>query len=157
MTLLRLLLAALLALPLLACAQTAGSGRSGSQTVGTIGGAVLGGLAGSRFGGGTGQLASAAAGTLLGAYLGSQLGKRLDDRDQTAALQAEQRALASNEPTTWSNPQSDHRGTVQPVRSYARDGRQCRDYVHTVYIDGRAEDVRGTACQRDDGTWEVVG
>lgn len=157
MWLVRLIFVAVLALGLAACEQTTGAGRSGSQTVGTIGGAVLGGLAGSQLGSGTGQIASAAAGTLLGAYLGSQLGKRLDERDQTAAAEAEQQALARNEPTDWSNPSTDHRGVVEPVRSYSRDGRQCRDYVHTVYIDGRAEDVRGTACQRADGTWEVVG
>ena len=156
---LRWLLVAVPALGVTACAQSGGAGSGGpsGQTMGTVGGAALGGLAGSRFGGGSGQLAATAAGTLLGAYLGNRLGRGFDERDQTAAQRAERDALASNSPSSWSNPETDHRGTVQPLRTYARDGRTCREYSHTVHIDGRAEEARGTACQTADGGWEVVG
>lgn len=157
MRLLRCLLVAAMAWGLVACAQGSDSaGGMSGQTLGTVGGAVLGGVAGSRFGGGTGKLAATAAGTLLGAYLGNRLGKGFDERDQTAAQRAESDALASNRATSWSNPETDHRGTVQPIRTYAQDGRTCRDYTHTIYIDGRAEEARGTACQTADGKWEVV-
>ena len=33
----------------------------------------------------------------------------------------------------------------------------CRQYTHTVYIDGRPQTMRGTACRNPDGTWQAVG
>lgn len=48
------------------------------QTVGTVGGAVAGGLIGSAFGGGTGKTVATIAGAAGGAYLGSSAGKSYD-------------------------------------------------------------------------------
>jgi len=130
-----------------------GSGMDGG-TLGTLGGAVVGGLAGSRFGSGTGRLAAVAAGTLLGGYLGNQLGRRLDQPSQERAAYAERQALSQNSPVSWNSGSS--YGTVTPIRSYESDGRYCREYSHQVYIDGRPEQARGTACQQADGSWRVM-
>lgn len=143
-----------LALPLGAC-QT--SNMSGSETVGTLGGAVAGGLLGSRFGGGAGKLATTAVGTLLGAYAGRELGRRFGPADQTQASDAEERAVANNQTITWNNPQSGNGGSIQPIRTYQdSNGQTCRDYTHTVTIDGKKEVARGTACRQGDGNWKLV-
>ncbi|WP_142850174.1 RT0821/Lpp0805 family surface protein [Telmatospirillum sp. J64-1] len=150
--------AALLSAAMLAsCAQggAGGTGMSG-ETVGTLGGAAAGALAGAQFGRGSGQLAATAAGTLLGAYLGRQVGARLSEPAQNQAAQAERQALASNSSITWNNPESNASGTVTPVRSYQDGNRNCRDYVHTIYIEGRAQEARGTACQQPDGSWQLA-
>ncbi len=153
-------IAATAALSLAAC-QNGNSGGIGgmntSETVGTLGGAVAGGLLGSRFGGGAGKLATTAIGTLLGAYAGQQLARHFSPADQSRASDAEERAVANNQTITWNNPQSGNSGTIQPVRTYQGDtGQTCRDYNHTVVIDGRTEVARGTACRQGDGSWKLV-
>jgi len=133
------------------------SSMSSTETVGTLGGAVAGGLLGSRFGGGAGKLATTAVGTLLGAYAGRELARRFGDADQARASDAEERAVANNQTITWNNPQSGNSGAIQPTRTY-RDssGQTCRDYTHTVTIDGKKEVARGTACRQADGNWKLV-
>ncbi|HCI46373.1 MAG TPA: hypothetical protein DFI00_03675, partial [Rhodospirillaceae bacterium] len=61
-----------------------GSNTGTKQTVGTLGGAALGGLAGAQIGSGSGQVAAAVAGGLLGAFLGSEIGSSLDKADRLA-------------------------------------------------------------------------
>jgi outer membrane lipoprotein SlyB len=48
--------------------------------VGTAGGAVLGGIAGSYVGGGNGQIAGAVGGAILGGILGSQVERSANER-----------------------------------------------------------------------------
>ncbi|AWU93462.1 RT0821/Lpp0805 family surface protein [Azospirillum ramasamyi] len=151
--------AAIAALSLAACQNAQGgiAGMSGTETLGTLGGAVAGGLLGSRFGGGAGKLATTAIGTLLGAYAGQQLASRFSPSDQNRASDAEERAVANNQTITWNNPQSGNRGTIQPVRTYQGSGGQtCRDYNHTVVIDGQTQVARGSACRQADGSWRLM-
>lgn len=157
MTLRRLSVVALLAVLVAACGYDAQ--QRPKQTAGTVIGAGLGGLAGAQFGGDEVQLAATAFGTLLGAFLGSEIGKSLDRADQLAAAQATQTALEYNPtgtPSAWRNPDTGHYGTVTPTETYDSADRPCREYRHTVYIDGRAETLVGTACRQPDGTWRAV-
>lgn len=52
----------------------------GNTGVGTAGGAVLGGLAGSQVGGGTGQVAGAVGGAILGGIIGQQVEQSANER-----------------------------------------------------------------------------
>jgi surface antigen len=132
-------------------------GMSTGQTVGTLGGAAGGGLLGSQIGGGSGKLAATAIGTLVGALAGKELGGYLQGNDQQTAVQAEQSSVSRNEPIQWTNPETGHRGTIEPTRTYQNQtGQTCREYQHTVYVGGRAEQAHGTACQQPDGTWRIV-
>lgn len=90
------------------------------QTIGTIGGAVAGGLLGTQVGSGSGRIVAAVAGTALGAYLGSELGKYLDERDRVKQAEATQGALeqeAANN-VSWDNPDTGVSGEVEagPIR-----------------------------------------
>jgi len=132
-------------------------GMNTGQTAGALGGAAAGGLLGSQIGGGSGKLAATAAGTLLGALAGSKLGGYLEGNDQRTATQAEQTAVSQGEPIQWTNPETGNRGTIEPTRTYQdQTGQTCREYQHTVYVGGRAEQARGNACQQPDGTWRIV-
>lgn len=155
----KILSASVVALSLASCAPQGpyGTGPGPGLAMGTLGGGAAGGLLGAQLGGGEGRLATTAAGTLIGALLGSQIGQRLDANQRQAAAQATNQALATNNTITWRDPDRTAYGTVTPVRTYQAGGRSCREYIHTVYIDGRAQDVRGTACQAPDGSWQVVG
>ena len=53
-------------------------------------------------------------------------------------------------------PDNGRYGDVVPGRPYKRSNVDCRDYTHTVYIDGRPRTMRGTACRNPDGTWRNV-
>ena len=134
------------------------SGPSGSL-IGGVGGGVAGAALGSQFGSGTGQLVAVGAGALLGALLGSEIGSYMDEQDQQYAAQAQQQAYAAptGQTVAWSNPDNGNYGTVTPQPpSQTVAGRYCRDYVQTVFIDGRQETLKGTACQNPNGTWSAV-
>jgi surface antigen len=137
----------------------AGSDYGPKQTVGTLAGAGLGGLAGATLFRGKGQAAAAAAGTLLGAYLGNETGKSLDRADATYASRAETHALEyspAGSATPWRNPDSGSYGTVTPVHTYETAGGYCREFQHKAKIGGRNEQVWGTACRTPDGSWQVI-
>lgn len=147
-------LAMLLALP--AC-QTDNWGQK--QTVGTLGGAALGGLLGNQFGGGTGNVIATAAGVMLGAWAGSEIGSSLDNADRAAMQSAEQRVYTApiGQQITWNNPESGNYGTVVPVRDgYTNSGQYCREFQQTVNVGGRSQQAYGTACRQPDGSWKIV-
>lgn len=140
-----------------ACNTLEGAGTK--QTVGTLGGAALGGLAGSQIGGGKGQLWATGAGVLLGGLLGSEIGASLDKADMAYAQQAQSKAYSApvGEAITWNNPQSGNSGTITPVRDgYASSGRYCREYQQDIVVGGKKQSGYGTACQKPDGSWEIV-
>ena len=152
----RLAIAFAAALSLAACASDQGN----KQTVGTLIGAGLGGLAGSQIGSGTGQLAAVGAGVLLGGLLGNEIGKSLDKADQAYAERNAQQSL-EHQPTgqtsTWVNPDSGNSGSITPTRTYqASGGEYCREYQQTVTVGGEQQSAYGTACRQPDGSWKLI-
>jgi surface antigen len=145
------------ALALAACAGDPESGRGPKENTGTLLGALGGAAIGSQFGGGVGgHLAGAAVGAGLGALIGNRIGAAMDDEDRDRAYAAQMSALndgAPGAPVSWKNPDSGRYGTVVPGPYYEADGRRCRSFTHTIYIDGRPQTARGTACHNPDGTW----
>jgi surface antigen len=152
----RLTAFALLGVSLAAC--TADSGPK--EVGGTAVGAVAGGLVGNAIGGSVGNRA---AGTVLGAAVGGLFGNRIgaamDDDDKRRAYAAQMQALEtgpSGAPVAWRNPDSGRYGNVVPGPAYQTNGATCRQYTHTVYIDGTPQSARGTACRNPDGTWTTL-
>ncbi len=93
---------------------------------------------------------------MLGGLIGNRIGAALDDEDKQRAYAAQMDALErgqSGAPVSWQNPDSGRYGTVVPGPAYQEDGRNCRSYTHTIYIDGRPQTARGTACRNPDGSW----
>ncbi len=129
------------------------------QTVGTLGGAALGGLLGAQFGDGTGQLLATGAGVLIGGLIGSEVGRTMDEQDEMQANQAvtEAHQAPLGETIVWNNPDSGHSGTVTPVRDGSTSsGLYCREFQQTITVSGRTETAYGTACRQPDGTWRIV-
>ena len=154
---------AVLGLSIAACAGSPdGSGPGPRENSGTLIGAGSGALLGAAVaGGGTGnRLAGAAVGGLLGGLIGNRIGASMDDEDKRRAYEAQMNALErgqSGAPVTWRNPDSGRYGTIVPGPAYQQMDRSCRSFTHTIYLDGRPETVRSTACRNPDGTWSSVG
>jgi surface antigen len=144
---------------LAACAGSPdGTGPGPRENTGTLLGAGTGALLGAAVaGGGTGnRLAGAAIGGLLGGLIGNRIGASLDDEDKRRAYAAQMDALErgpSGAPVSWKNPDSGRYGTIVPGPAYVEAGHNCRSFTHTIYIDGRPQTARGTACRNPDGTW----
>lgn len=135
-------------------------GGISKQDVGTVGGAVVGGILGSNVGKGKGQIAGTIGGALLGGMLGSNIGASLDRADMQYYDQTSQRALENAQPgqtMPWKNPQSGNYGTVTPSNYYqTASGQYCREYTQTITVGGQTQEGHGTACRQPDGTWQIV-
>ena len=133
----------------------------GGEILGTLAGAAIGGLLGSQIGSGTGNSVAIGAGVVAGGLLGNRLGQSLDCQDQQYHQQTTQNALETQktgQSSSWVNPDSGHSGEVTPTRTYTTsEGQACRDFTQTIYVDGEYEEVEGTACRQDDGSWAVTG
>jgi surface antigen len=156
----RLSFAAIVAISVAACAATPETGQGAKENTGTLMGAIAGGLIGSQFGGGTGEhIAAGLAGAAIGGMIGNRIGAGMDDQDKQLAYEAQVQALERGRTGTavpWRNPDSGRYGSVIPGQAYQANGLQCRPYTHTIYIDGRPQVARGSACRNPDGTWTVV-
>jgi surface antigen len=148
---------AAIVLALAACAGDPETGRGPKENTGTLLGALGGAAIGSQFGGGTsGHVAGALIGAGVGALIGNRIGAAMDDDDKRHAYAAQIDALDDGEPgapVSWRNPDSGRYGNVVPGPYYDHGGRRCRAYTHTIYIDGRPQTARGTACRNADGSW----
>ncbi|GGE37033.1 hypothetical protein GCM10007276_13120 [Agaricicola taiwanensis] len=126
-----------------------------NETAGTLGGTVLGGVLGSAVGAGTGNVAATLTGAAVGGFLGNQIGRSLDQTSQQRATAAQFQALeygVAGAPVAWR--EQAYYGTVVPGPFYSTAGYQrCREYTHTVYVDGQPQTARGVACRNEDGNW----
>jgi surface antigen len=140
-----------------ACAGNPEMGTGPKENTGTLVGAVGGALIGSQIGGGPGErVAAAVAGAAIGGLIGNRIGASMDDEDKKRAYAAQVQALESGPsgaPVAWRNPDSGRYGSVVPGPAYQANGVSCRQYTHTIYIEGKPQTARGTACRNPDGTW----
>jgi surface antigen len=145
------LAAMVLAVALAGCASNPDAGAASRENTSTLMGAPAGA------GGNTGS--DGVAATAVGGLIGNRIAALLNDTDRERAYAAQIQALESGQPgapVNWSNPESGHRGTVVPGPAYRQAGANCRSYTHTVYIDGRPQTARKTACRNSDRTWNPM-
>ena len=146
------------ALSMSACQTLQGAGAK--ESIGSLSGAAIGGILGSKVGGGSGQLWATGAGAVIGGLIGKDIGRSLDNADRGYLNTANNQAHSApvGETVAWNNPESGNSGTVTTTRDgYSTAGRYCREYQQTIVVGGREERAYGTACQQADGSWEIVG
>ena len=131
------------------------------ETVGTLGGAALGGLVGAQFGGGSGRAITTAVGIMGGALIGRGIGQELDRADRARHAQTFHTALEHNRSGSmqrWQNPNNRTQGYVVPQRTYqTSSGGYCREYQTSISVGGQTQNGYGTACRQPDGSWEIQG
>lgn len=123
------------------------------QDAGMVIGGVIGGIIGHEVGGG--RTAATIVGTLIGAAVGGEIGRSMRDTDRLKTAHALE-SVRSGVPSQWVNPDTGHRYTVVPQRSFDGGGGPCREYTIDAQIGGRPERVNGTACRQADGSWRVM-
>jgi surface antigen len=100
------------------------------------------------------------AGATFGSLLAEGAGSGLGERDRERAYSAQMRALKSGEPgvpVEWRSPDSGRHGTIVPGPSYQSNGMTCREFSHTIYIEGQPQTSRAAACRNADGNWVPSG
>jgi surface antigen len=156
----KIMAVALLGAAAAACAGNPETGTGPKENTGTLVGALGGAAIGSQIGGGSGErVAAALGGALIGGLIGNRIGAAMDDEDKKRAYAAQMQALEagpSGAPVAWRNPDSGRYGSIVPGPAYQQQGMTCRQYTHTIYIDGKPQTARGSACRNPDGTWNPV-
>ena len=158
---LRITALALIGATLAACAGNPETGTGPRENTGTLVGSIAGAAVGSQFGGGTGErVAAGVAGAVIGGMIGNRIGAAMDDEDKQRAYAAQVQALESGPsgaPVAWRNPDSAATARSCRGRPTTAHGTKCRQYTHTIYIDGRPADRARRRLPRPDGTWNPVG
>ena len=98
-------------------------------------------------------------GTLMSAWSGTNIEKFLRREDHVAMERSVKQVVSApiGKRIIWRNPRSGNWGTVTAVRdgTSSRTGTYCREFIHTLTVEGRTEKKRNTACKARDGRWEV--
>ena len=131
-----------------------------NEVLGSVIGAIGGGVIGHQFGRGSGKALSTFAGVLLGSVVGGQIGRDLDEAERLRLASATQYALEnqrSGTRTVWDNPDRRVCGVVVPKPAFKNELDQyCREFQQTVVIDGKKQNAYGTACRQPDGQWKIA-
>ena len=128
-------------------------GRCNRDVIGAVIGGAAGGAIGSQFGRGSDRTAATIGGTIVGVLIGGAIGRSMDEADQACIAQTLEQAPAQHA-VAWSNPDGGHYRVV-PLEGYEdRQGRICRDYRTTATVEGRQQQLYGTACRQPDGSWQ---
>lgn len=98
-------------------------------------------------------------GTITAGVVGATIGFGLSGDDGQRALAAEYQALqqgAAGAPVLWQGSTPAVYGEVVPGALYTVNEYECRDYAHTIYVNGVREAGRGTSCRIGGGPWTPV-
>ncbi len=142
-------------------AACAGNPDTPKENTGTLVGGLTGAVIGSQIPGSPrGRVAATVAGAVIGGMIGNRIGAAMDDADKQLAYAAQIEALeqgSAGAPVAWRNPDSGRYGSIVPGPAYDQQGLKCRQFTHTIYIDGQPQTARGAACRNPDGSWSPVG
>jgi surface antigen len=131
-------------------------GNCNRQLLGQALGAAAGAAIGSQVGKGDGRTAAIVGGSIIGLIVGGSIGRAMDQVDHNCIGQALERA-ETGQPVAWHNADTGARYQITPTRTYKEsDGRYCREYWTEGIIDGRVQELYGTACRQPDGSWQVA-
>lgn len=135
---------------LLSCALVLG----GCASSGSRGSSLVGSFAGTSSAGRNAGTAAIGNGLIGGAG-----GAALAAGDRRLALEAEYQALEytpANRPVSWTGTNGGIAGEVVAYQPYRVGSQDCRQYAHTIIVDGQRQTMRGAACRNEDGSWSLL-
>ena len=118
--------------------------------IGAFGGTILGVMM--THGSGDPLLISAAA--IAGMYVGHEVGATFDKIDEMYATMLLAQSLTLNDnmqSSTWKNPNKDVVVNAMPISTEG----ECREFVTSVQVGRKLEQMRGTACLNNNNEWEL--
>lgn len=131
-------------------------GTCNRTSLGQVLGGATGAAVGSTIGKGNGKTAAIIGGAIVGTIVGGNIGQSMDRVDQGCVGQVLEYA-PDNRQVSWADPRAGASYQVTPNRRYQnRQGQSCRQYVTNAVIDGRSQQVQGTACRQSDGAWQMI-
>lgn len=125
--------------------------NSNNRAVGTIFGALAGGLIGDAASHGRGG--AVVGGAILGGLLGNAVARDLPCEDHPYAFQAYATGLNGDLGRRYEWRHGSNWGYFTPEREFNRGRQVCRTWSETTYAGGRTFRRSGTACRRSDGNW----
>ena len=125
------------------------------EEAGMIIGGMLGGILGAQVDDDHGpRTAAIIIGTMLGSQIGGSIGAHMDDTDRLRTGQTLE-TVRTGVSSSWRNPDSGIDYRVTPNKTFTSVSGPCREYTIDALIGGRTEQIYGTACRQNDGSWEV--
>ncbi|MGB3812462.1 MAG: hypothetical protein WA950_04480 [Shinella sp.] len=91
---------------------------------------------------------------LQGGLVSRNTAAQLSKADMQRALEAEYRALEAapgGQPVVWQGKGVG--GSIVAAAPYQVGSQNCRQYSHTLTVEGRDTTTRGAACRNADGAW----
>ena len=83
------------------------------------------------------------------------IGQQLSAADRAIAGKAQYAAITDGKRLSWKGKNGSFGYiTLGPATAGFRG--TCRDYTHTIYINGRPQKGKGSACQAAPGQWRIV-
>lgn len=125
--------------------------NSSNKTVGTIFGALAGGLIGGAASHGNGG--AVVGGAILGGLLGNAVSRDIPCEDHPYAFRAYSTGLNGDIGRRYEWRHDDNYGYFTPQREFYRGRTVCRSWSETSYVRGREYTRSGTACRQTDGNW----
>jgi len=130
-------------------------GCATKEEAGALTGAIVGATVGSTVGKGRGKGLAIWLGAVAGTVIGSTMGRYMDEQDRIrTSLILEKNP--THQSSTWRNPDTGYDYTVTPTRTYDVAQGPCREFTLDAIIGGKTQQVYGTACRQQDGSWKVI-
>lgn len=129
-------------------------GRCNSAAVGAVLGGVVGGAVGSRVSGKQDRPVAIVVGSVLGAVIGAKIGQGIDEGDRGCWGHALELA-GERKTVVWTNKTTGVNYRLTPTRNFQQGGLPCREFSTVVSAGARRDTVKGTACRRGGGEWEI--
>ena len=90
-----------------------------------------------------------AAGVVMG-----PVGKDLTEADRAVAGKAQYNAISNGKRLSWRGKGGSF-GFITPGAQTGGSGSGCREYSHTIYVNGRPNTGKGKACQIGPDSWKI--
>jgi surface antigen len=130
-------------------------GTCNRDKIGTVLGAVAGGVIANRTASEENRTVATVAGVVIGGIVGNTIGRTMDNRDVQCTGQALER-VSDNQTVAWKNDANGQEYQVTPTRTYSQEGGlYCREYVTRTAGVTRAETTQ-QACRHPDGSWRMA-
>lgn len=127
-----------------------------NAAAGAVLGAIAGGIIGNQFGHGRGRTASTVGGVVLGGMAGSAIASDVDCDDRPYAFKVYDQGFAGPIGQRYEWRHGNRYGYFMPTREFENsDGYVCRDFEEGVWRNGAWSVHNGTACDYEDG-WHFM-